>query len=195
MESATEADRDRPELASVKPDVKVALVGSELDLVERCFCEDNNVDKNIQVVQVIPDLGAYYLDGVITAAECRLLIDFVDSSNALSFWSEKGRQDASARAFRDADTIEFQSALVAQRLWTRIRNRLCDMHLDIEFTEADDESDSRWQVDLIGKWNPVGMNSDMLLARYPSLGSFAPHTDGTAIAEFNLRSFYSVVVG
>jgi hypothetical protein len=34
----------------------------------------------------------------------------------------------------------------------------------------------------------------MLLAKYPSRGSFAPHTDGRTIHDFNTRSFFSVIV-
>ena len=37
-------------------------------------------------------------------------------------------------------------------------------------------------------------NHDLLFARYPINGHFAPHTDGRAVHLFNLRSLYSIIL-
>lgn len=186
-----------PDLSAVKPNSKVALVGDSVSDVEACFTKATEASSSVQ--EVLP--GVFYIDHVISEEECNSLIQFIDSSSSLSFWSESGREDDKARQFRDADTIEFQSSVISQLLWSRTQQALATASLplfNIEFSENEyDEqgsSDGRWQVDLVGRWNVCGLNDDMLFAKYPSHGAFAPHTDGTAIADFNTRSFFSVVV-
>jgi hypothetical protein len=58
----------------------------------------------------------------------------------------------------------------------------------------DDEESPNHERELVGSWTPCALNHDMLLAKYPSRGSFAPHTDGRTIHDFNTRSFFSVII-
>ena len=98
--------------------------------------------------------------------------------------------------FRDADTIELHSSALARKMWNRVQPLLQLESLLIAREEDDEDGnrDPRWERDLFGSWQPSALNPDMLFAKYPSFGSFAPHTDGRAIETFNSRSFYSVIV-
>jgi hypothetical protein len=59
---------------------------------------------------------------------------------------------------------------------------------------TDDEREVDFERELVGDWVSSTVNYDFLFAKYPSRGSFAPHTDGRAIHSFNIRSFYSVII-
>jgi len=139
---------------------------------------------------------AFYVDNALSPDECSRLRGEIDGCEALSFWNEKGRENEEARMFRDADTIELHSAALALKMWKRVQPllQLEPVSVAEEEDDADGNRDPRWERDLFGSWQPSGLNPDMLFAKYPSFGSFAPHTDGRAIETFNCRSFYSVIV-
>lgn len=139
---------------------------------------------------------AFYVDNALSPEECERLRSQIDASDSLSFWNEKGRDNEEARMFRDADTIELHSTELARKMWNRVRPllQLEPVHIAEEEDDDDGNRDPRWERDLFGSWKPVDLNSDMLFAKYPSFGSFAPHTDGRAVHAFNRRSFYSVIV-
>ena len=139
---------------------------------------------------------AFYVDNALSQDEGARLRSEIDGCDALSFWNEKGRENEEARMFRDADTIEVQSAALAVKMWRRVQSVLQLQPLHIPDNEDDDDGhrDPRWERDLFGAWLPSALNPDMLFAKYPSFGSFAPHTDGRAVETFNCRSFYSVIV-
>ena len=139
---------------------------------------------------------AFYVDNALSPDECSRLRGQIDCCDALSFWNEKGREDEEARMFRDADTIELHSATLALKMWKRVQPllQLEPVSIAEEEDDAEGNRDPRWERDLFGSWQPSGLNPDMLFAKYPSFGSFAPHTDGRAIETFNCRSFYSVIV-
>jgi hypothetical protein len=139
---------------------------------------------------------AFYVDNALSPDECALLRSQIDRCDALSFWNEKGRENEEARMFRDADTIELHSAALALKLWNRVKPllQLEPVCIAAEEDDEDGNRDPRWERDLFGSWQPSALNRDMLFAKYPSFGSFAPHTDGRAIETFNCRSFYSVIV-
>ena len=40
---------------------------------------------------------------------------------------------------------------------------------------------------MIGEWEAVGINPNLLFGRYKSGGHFAPHTDGCTVIDFNYR--------
>jgi len=109
----------------------------------------------------------------------------------LGFWFSGGREDVSAREFRNADTIEVNSCQIADIIWTRIQD-IAKSCLN-EYFINDDDSEN-WDRGVVGNWSPVSTNYDLLFAKYPSGGAFAPHTDGCAVITFNLRSFYSIIV-
>lgn len=52
----------------------------------------------------------------------------------------------------------------------------------------------RWARDIEGRWEPCGVNPNMLFARYSHGGHFSPHTDGNTIIDLNHRSFYTMLV-
>lgn len=93
--------------------------------------------------------------------------------------------------FRDADTVEVHCPRLASAIWERVKHLV--PFRDVVIAPEDDGSEE-WERELVGTWSPSGLNSDFLFAAYPTNGSFAPHTDGRAIHDFNNRSFYSVVI-
>lgn len=164
---------------------------------------------------------AFYFDNVLTSEECALLRKEIDNSSSLSFWCYGKENDPSVQAFRNAYTIEIHSSLFCDKIWQRMKHffpsppssppatttptsscssssscNSCSSEstnpFDIHI--SDNPDDPNYERDLIGHWLPIGLNPDSLFVRYPSEGSFAPHTDGRAIIDFNIRSHYSGVL-
>lgn len=129
-----------------------------------------------------------YLDDVVSPDECTRLTNVVNSCNQLAFWSPLGRKNDEARAFRDADTVEMHNTSLAAMLWDRIKHIFLDDPSKCVYISEEDDRE------LAGVWVPSGLNHDLLFAKYPSGGSFAPHTDGRATHDFNRRSFESVII-
>lgn len=177
----------RPALGVVKPGRKVACCEEQSKIFEECI---ENASVSTGNLNHIID-GVFYIDNVLSAKECSSLCAVVDEHDLLSFWSTEGRQNESVRLFRDADTIEVNGPGLANSIWSRISILLRDV-LNISVT--DNEDDPNWERELIGTWNADGLNKDLLFARYPCYGAFSPHTDGRAVHDFNVRSFYSVIL-
>jgi leukotriene-A4 hydrolase len=146
---------------------------------------------------------ALYVDGVLTPDECRSICQAMDAEEqgaggALSFWSELGRDNEAARAFRDADTVEVQLPALATMLWERLQRALLPTDLvPLTFPDTEPEANDDhfgWERELPGTWQPGTVNHDFLFVRYPPGGAFAPHSDGRAVHDFNTRSHYSVVL-
>ena len=146
----------------------------------------------------VPEVGSAvggnvrWVDSVLTPDECERLIAAVDASPHLSFWSPAGKENAEVKAFRDADTVEMSNPVLATFLWERLvaaaGGSLAKCLAPIDISEEEDS-------ELCGHWVPQSpLNADLLFAKYPSGGSFAPHTDGRAIHNFNRRSFQSVII-
>ena len=131
------------------------------------------------------DDEVFYIDGILTEEECKFLRESIDLSPHLSFWSHKGREHDETRAYRNVDTVEVEYHRLANALTDRLKHCLQLASLQV------DDSEGR---DLVGCWNYSSLNHDCLFSRYPSFGSFAPHTDGKAIHHFDRRSFYSVII-
>jgi hypothetical protein len=163
---------------------------------------NNNNDTN-------NNANIYYLDNVLTITECDKLCRAIDHHDQLSFWNTDalGRANEEARNFRNADTIEMHSPFFAEVLWNRIKHVFNDTSND-DIHNDDDKIDDKYNIiisdsnenninyerELIGTWKPTGINHDLLFAKYPCNGSFAPHTDGHVIENFNYRSFYSIIL-
>lgn len=128
---------------------------------------------------------AYVLDGVLSQAECDLLIRQGDGH--WSFWDNA---DCPRVAFRNAHTIEVTHHDLAARIWSRIAH-LVNQSVCIGDTE---EEDPRSEVDIVGTWSAYAVNPTLLLSRYLNGGHFSPHTDGTTVVDFNRRTFYSCVL-
>lgn len=131
------------------------------------------------------DENIMFVDGILTETECTQLIASIDASPQLSFWSNKGREHEETRRYRNVDTVEVEYQRLTDALTVRLRSVLSLANDTVA------EDDSR---ELAGEWEYSGLNHDCLFSRYPSGGSFAPHTDGSAIHTFDRRSFYSVII-
>ena len=184
---------NQPTLSSIIPDTKVSLSENEVHEFESLLCSNINLlgrKESVNITWLIEnEIG--YIDNVLSSEECFALRKEIDNTKSLSFWSAAGRDNVDVRSFRDADTIELNSVPIASTIWSRIEFQLTN--LVNNFADEDDGSES-WRSDLPGMWSPVGLNQDILFVKYPSLGYFSPHTDGSAIHDFNRRSFYSVIV-
>lgn len=206
MEQYTVISQDQPVLDSIKPDTKTPLSIQELLPFEHSLCDYNEKNSNkLRFQYVYPessknskemDGGFGYIDHVLNQEECSSLKNAIDNCAKLSFWSASGRENTDARNFRDADTIEVSSTKIANCIWSRINNihKFSPIVIPAGEISADGMIVRRWERELVGEWEATGLNHELLFAKYPSLGSFAPHTDGRATLDFNCRSFYSVII-
>ena len=195
-------EEDKPDISYIKPALKSALTGDVavkpfLDCIPPICDEISNSKQpraELQVTRAL-DNKVMYIDNVLSDEECKALCSSVDNSSSLSFWSEAGRSNEKARSFRDADTIEVKSQEIADRIWDRIKH-IIDIPENIIHIGEDenDINNPKWERELPGDWKPFTTNNDLLFAKYPSGGSFAPHTDGRATHDFNNRSFYSIII-
>eukprot|EP00921_Rhytidocystis_pertsovi_P024833 GHVQ01039998.1.p1 GENE.GHVQ01039998.1~~GHVQ01039998.1.p1 ORF type:complete len:410 (+),score=61.97 GHVQ01039998.1:271-1500(+) len=126
------------------------------------------------------------LDGVLSKSECESLIQQTEKLG-YSFWdstSDKPESD-----FRSANTIEVMQQELADIIWSRVRD-----HVVPEVTIGGEEKDGRWELELEGTWQPIGINPNLLFARYTEGGHFGPHSDGCTVVDINTRSLYPVVL-
>eukprot|EP01038_Epipyxis_sp_PR26KG_P012467 gene12467-16721_t len=198
-----------PSISAVKPSSKRQLNANEASIFSECLNIQFDPILCNKVVPVSNQLGIFYIDGVLTKNECELLCEKIISHHDLKFWNPSGRHE-NLTSFRDADTIEvveyyrYSSLIninllsiqqidglhIAQEIW----QRLPLLPSSLSFEINNEPNDCRYERELVGKWEAVGLNSDLLFAKYSANGSFAPHTDGRAIKNFNCRSFYSVII-
>jgi hypothetical protein len=170
-----------PSLDVVKPERKNAIPG-DVDTFVSCFSAET-APTDVVVTKVRD--GVFYLDNALSLAECERLRSAVDGSEALTFWSPQGRDNEDVRRFRDADTIEVDGQRIADVLWQRLKLVIVK-HMELCITVTDHQNDPEWERELIGRWEPSNFNHDLLFARYPAGGAFAPHTDGRAVHNFNV---------
>ena len=185
------AMEEGPQLDVVKPASKQVLTEQECFAFARALQSPCAVPAAPSPPQSALSGRVLWVDNLLSAQECGRLRELVDACPLLSFW--RGVASAEARAFRDADTIEMNSAALGQVLWDRLQLRLAiDDHPPLISPRAVSEADDG---ELAGVWTATSpLNHDLLFAKYPSEGSFAPHTDGRAIHHFNRRSFQSVII-
>jgi 2OG-Fe(II) oxygenase superfamily len=188
MEGNKRPEPELPPMSSIKPQSKISTYSS---VFEGCFREPHSQSTFLSLDDRSDVLdGAFYIDRVLSNRECALLCSQCDQCEDMKFWSSAGRDDFQARAFRDADTVEVKSNYISSTIWSRM-NHLLPMR---RIVVPDDVEDINHERELVGEWEAVAVNSNLLFAKYPCGGSFAPHTDGRAIEDFNTRSFYSVVL-
>lgn len=169
---------------NVVPDFKTRLSGAEFETNELAAHHFTSSSTSI-VKTVVAEDEIYYFDGVLSESECAMLTSAVDACPALSFWSAKGRNHEATRKYRNVDTVEVHY----QRLSSALSDRLnAVLEVSSIVLNTDDG------IDLAGEWRYSGVNHDCLFSRYPSGGSFAPHTDGSAVHGFDDRSFFSVIL-
>lgn len=138
--------KEQPALSSIKPNSKIPLSDEAVAVFFDCLCADVRTVED-DVVWVLPDVG--YIDNVLSPDECLKLRTTIDASPATTFWSTMGRDNTDARAFRDADTVEFSSAPFAEMIWFRVRENLAQ--LNIQIAEVDD-GNKFWRMGMIGTW-------------------------------------------
>lgn len=178
----------QPELYAIKPARKEALDLLRATVFEDCMQVDFNTEKLSNNTCRLEN--ANYIDGVLTPEECLALCATCDSCKDLKFWSSAGRGDDEARSFRDADTVEVKSRILSDTIWERMKKFIGNPRISI----PDEEDDVNWERELVGNWEASSLNFDLLFAKYPSEGAFAPHTDGRAVHNFNTRSFSTVII-
>jgi hypothetical protein len=179
-----------PPLSTVKPRSKAVLRGEQTQVFENCLDDFSEISiKDLRLES--PMDGVYYIDHVMSAEECSKLREQIDKSDSLSFWCAGQDDNSDVRSFRNAQTIEIFTHSFAEKIWRRIHHLLDDK---MSLVIPDDAEHPEYERELVGRWLPTGLNPDNLFARYPHYGSFAPHTDGRAIIDFNHRSHYTALV-
>lgn len=140
-------------------------------------------------------VSGFVATSALSIDECTALVAQTEKAG-YTFWHPT--DTPAKRAFRAADTVEVHSPELADILWSRLgqyvapRVRLVDEDEGDGDADGDaEESDDRGAE---GTWVAYGVNPDMLFARYDEGGHFAPHTDGSAVVNFNDRSLYSLLV-
>mmetsp|Transcript_8018 Transcript_8018/g.22048 ORF Transcript_8018/g.22048 Transcript_8018/m.22048 type:complete len:314 (-) Transcript_8018:326-1267(-) len=128
--------------------------------------------------------------GLLSPAESAALVRAAEAVPAdeggFSFWGDPSPSRA-AHLFRSADTLEAHEPGLAGALWARMA------HLVDKVVHIVPDS-PRFERDLEGAWEPVGLNPHLLFARYLPGGHFAPHVDGQTEVDFNTRSLFSVII-
>lgn len=187
METENDIDASKPSMNSIRPAMKVSVSTSITSNFDGCL-QPFHQKPNMEMKSGSRNL--HYIDGVLSKSECEAFCQVSQNCEDLKFWSSKGRNDEAARSFRDADTVEVKSLFLATSIWERMKHLVPHAKIIV----SDNEDDENWERELVGEWEASSLNSDLLFARYPSGGAFAPHTDGRAILNFNTRSFFSVII-
>ncbi len=176
---------DLPPLQSIKPRSKRQLAGPEALPFEQALLPATPMDADASAASVCrPIPGVIAIDGVLSAEECASLRAQIDSSAALTFWSGTSREDEASRSFRDADTIEVRSEALAFNIWSRVRPLLPELFLHLSVSREDIDRSDDIEKEALGQWAAVNLNEDLLLAKYPPLGAFAPHTGNELVNAF-----------
>lgn len=136
-----------------------------------------------------PRLDGFILEGLLSDAECAALVAAVEgvggAEGGFSFWGGAADREA-RRRFRSADTLEAAQPALAAALWARMAPHAGAVEIR--------EGSARFERDLEGVWDPVGLNPHLLFARYGPGGHFAPHVDGQTELDFDTRSLFSVLL-
>ncbi len=177
---------NQPDLSTIKPARKASLKDGKVKVFEDCI----KAKVFNELIVDVGQNGVFCVDNVLSTIECEHLCVAISNSEDLSFWSKGDDAKPQFRMFRNAHTIEAESKQFSNAIWSRVESILHILKLNI----GDDDNDANHERELVGEWIPSGLNHHVLFAKYPSMGAFAPHTDGRTIDNFNTRSFYSVII-
>eukprot|EP01031_Cornospumella_fuschlensis_P051136 gene51136-62531_t len=111
-----------PSLNSITPRGKESISRELTEAFEKCL--QSCAYSKLHMTHVLP--GVYYLDNVLSEDECAALVKQIDDSDHLTFWCEEKKEDLATRAYRNADTLEMQSAVFAAELWRRVESAIQD---------------------------------------------------------------------
>jgi len=153
----------------------MALAGPSADLPPPVVAQD---------LAALPSaMDGVVLDGVLSAEESARLLAGAEESGGFGWWDPSGDTGAERRSVRNADTLEFDGdvAGLCDGLWRRLQPHVPAL---VEITPEQ----PRYERDLEGTWEAVGLNPHLLINRYAAGGHFAPHADGSTIVDFNHRS-------
>jgi hypothetical protein len=175
-----------PDISDIKPDyTKKVVKGTEADSILRTVIL-SLFESSEARGKVITFPGMIrYVDCALSEKTCCLLRELIDASPMLSFWKGGIEKDQKALDFRNADTLEMNSMTFGNSLHKSLNSYYSD--IEIYISEEDN-------FELAGTWHPITTNSDILFAKYPPGGHFAPHTDGNSILDFNTRSMFSIII-
>jgi len=174
------------DLSFVKPSSKDECGDNEeKEIVE--LLKSSKFYKQLQAERVSE--GAFIIDDVLSEEECSFICEKLDKCDSMSFWNPEGRKTKIVQ-FRNVDTIEIYSQNVADVLWTRIK----DSGISTDTFISDSVTSDVYETGCDGTWTAQGLNNHLLFAKYPSGGSFAPHTDSNVVLTLNIRSFFSVIL-
>ena len=133
-----------------------------------------------------PPLTGCVVDAVLAPEECARLVHAAEQSDAFAFWDASG--DRARRSVRNADTLELNDTAFCAALWQRL-SAFVPQRCSIL-----PEDSQRYEPDLEGEWQAIGLNPHLLINRYAAGGHFAPHADGSTLVHFNERSLYTVLI-
>uniref|UniRef100_A0A7S0J6S5 Fe2OG dioxygenase domain-containing protein n=1 Tax=Calcidiscus leptoporus TaxID=127549 RepID=A0A7S0J6S5_9EUKA len=125
------------------------------------------------------------LDGVLSRVECEACVHAAEEAG-FSFWDPEGA-DEEKRRLRNADTLEFMGEELCSALYERLRPFVAHR---VQITDEQ----PRFEPDLEGAWEALGLNPHVLINRYGEGGHFAPHADGSTQLSFDGRSLYTVLL-
>lgn len=121
----------------------------------------------------------FVADGLLSARECRQLIDTAEDAGLTSVaWEYKPEYRRCCRAV-------VRSSALADTLWTRLQSVL---------VRADVDGRVPVGFDVGGTWVPIGLNDVLRVSRYDKGGHFAYHRDTGFVYTDDVRSICSLLV-
>lgn len=130
---------------------------------------DGTVEEEVEVEVVeaipnVPERNLYVIDRVLTAGECKQIIQLAESRDALEHYTSPKSPEY---AYRDHHRVKFQSTGLADVLW---RETVLERAFDTLIGRG-----SR----IVGR--PIGLNPELKLYRYSGGESFGKHIDGSEV--------------
>ena len=137
-------------------------------------------------VHELDTVDGVIIDHILSDEECAQLITAAEQSGGFAYWDPDEVEER--KSMRNADTLEFDDSTLCDAIYSRL---LPCIRQTVTFTP---EEEDLYEPDLEGEWMAVGLNTHLLLNRYPAGGHFAPHADGSTMIDFNRRSLYTVLI-
>ena len=127
---------------------------------------------------------AWVVDELLTLEECQ---HFLDAARAQGIDEQRAAGDG---RHRDSTTVDVRDAVLAEKIWWRIKDHLPQKVVVDEHCQNLGLKHS--QRDILGTWRPYGLNCLWRVACYPGKGHFGPHRDGFYQESENRRSLITL---